>query len=71
MPDESMRVTRTVTLPDGGVEPKHSWLCTSPIHYRNILEGETMRYWSQPGVRFVLDRVPLEEVMLALYERGF
>lgn len=29
---------RTVTLPDGSIS-NQVWLCTSPIHYRNILMG--------------------------------
>jgi hypothetical protein len=63
-------VCRTVTLPDGTQEAGQV-PCLSPMQYRKILETETIRYITQAGTRFLLDRVPLQDVGEALYERGF
>ena len=56
-------VTTTRINPDGTQGATHKWLCTSPIHYRNILINELMS--SLAGVRFLNDRhyhVPLHQV---------
>lgn len=63
-------VRRTVN-PDGSKEPDHKRPCPSPIHFRNIVADETMHYYGQPAMRFVLDRVPLSRVGEHLLERGF
>jgi hypothetical protein len=71
MANASPLAIRTIVNADGSIDPQHKWLCTSPIHYRNILEGVAMRYLSDPGARFVHESVPLSEVQVALYKRGF
>jgi len=68
MKDKAVRLT---THPDGSIEPLHVWLCTGPIHYRNILVDVTMHYTSDPGSRFVHENLPLSKVNDTLDIRGF
>jgi hypothetical protein len=65
------KATRLTRNPDGSIDPLHVWLCTSPIHYRNILVDVTMRYSSSPGYRFHYDSMPLSQVEATLDQRGF
>lgn len=69
--DYSPKVTRLVTHPNGSIEPHHKWLCTSPIHYRDILASEMLRYSSSPSYRFHTDSLPLAKVETILNHRGF
>lgn len=63
---------RTIIHPSGEIELcQHKWLCTSPIHYRNILISVTMHYTSDPGSRFIHDYLPLDKVQETLDIRGY
>lgn len=70
-----VKITRLVVHPDGSIEPIHKWLCTSPIHYRDILASEMLRYSSSPGChpgyRFHTESLPLAKVETTLNHRGF
>jgi hypothetical protein len=65
------KATRLIRNPDGSIDPLHVWLCTSPIHYRNILASEMLRYSSSPSYRFHTDSLPLAKVEATLDNRGF
>ena len=59
-----------VRHPDGSIESVRKWLCTSPIHYRNILVDVTMHYTSDPGSRFVHESLSLNAVIETLEIRA-
>ena len=65
------QATRLITYPDGSHELVHKWLCTSPIHYRDILVDVTMRYSSDPACRFYDGGIPLASVQAILIRYGF
>ncbi len=66
-----VKITRLVVHPNGSIEPIHKWLCTSPIHYRDILASEMLRYSSSPSYRFHTDSMPLSQVEATLDQRGY
>ena len=59
----SHMATRLTVHPDGSIENPHKWLCTSPIHYCNILYTVTLgNMSSDAGWRFATSGIPLNQV---------
>ncbi len=74
-PDEivkvSSRLRRTVTNPDGSIDPQHVWVCENAWSFWRILADETLRYASSAGHLFFYYGVPLSNVQATLDSRGF
>ena len=58
-------LTRTVTRPNGD-QCRQRILCTSPIHFRNILADELFTFSGQAPSRLIHNYVPLKEVTMKL-----
>ncbi len=54
-------MTITVTQSDGSTV-KSRRLCTSPLHFRNILSDELMRFAAGSSARFIYENVPIQKV---------